>query len=165
MLTSKLAVVSDADGAVAVVSHGCHFSGTACTVLRSVVQKIRWGIRVIIYQICADCVVLLMDNFFKLWITLLKENWVLKMWTHSVESKRKVGKIALSLCGCPFASPFLSPACPRSVLGLSSYVLVCLFLSFGCPRVALVLSWACPWVYTKSFRCPCHDLFSADGLR
>ena len=41
MLTSKLAVVRDADSAVAVVGHGCHLSSTACTVLRSVVQQIR----------------------------------------------------------------------------------------------------------------------------
>ena len=38
MLTSKLAVVSDTDSAVAVVSHGCHLSSTACTVLRTVIQ-------------------------------------------------------------------------------------------------------------------------------
>ena len=37
-------------------------------------------------------------------------------------------------------------------------------MSLKCPRVALVLSCACPWVCTKSFWCPCYDLYHADGF-
>ena len=71
------------------------------------------------------------------------------------------GKVVSSVA----AALFLSLACPRLVLGLSSFVLVVLLLSLQCQCDALVMSYVCPHVSTYSLCCLCNDLLPMEGFQ